>query len=118
MDVRRRVGADGTAHVAERAGRAHALEAGALDPGDPAGARAVDQVEEAREALAQVFAAAAAVAHREDAAQLAVQRVRVQKRGRLPVYGGPWGGPQGAALPPRRGLPARLSRGRRVWTRQ
>ena len=112
VDVRRRVGTDGTAHVAERAGRAYALEPGALDAGDPA--RSVDQVEEARKALAQVFAAAAGLAHREDATQLAIQRVRVEKRRRLPVDGGP----QGAALPPRRGLPARLSRGRRVWTRQ
>ena len=88
------------------------IETGALDAGDPA--RAVDQVEEARKTLAQVFAAAAGVAHREDAAQLVVQRAGVQKRGRLPVDGGP----QGAALLPRRGRRGRLSRGRRAWTRQ
>ena len=112
VHVRRRVGADRIAHVAERAGRPHTLEARALYPLHAA--RAVDQVEEPREALAQVFAAPAGVAHGGDAAQLAVERSRVEKGRRLPVDGGPCAG-AGARRP---GLSAALSRGRRVWTRQ
>ena len=66
VDVRRRVGADRIAHVAERAGRAHALERVAPERADPASA--VDQVEEAGEALAEILAAAAGVADAGDAA--------------------------------------------------
>ena len=112
VDVRWRVGTDGIAHVAERAGRAHALEAGARHRVD--GARAVDQIEEPRKTLAEVFAAATGVADASHAPQLAVERARVEVCRRLPVDGGPWSG----ALLPRHGLPAALSRGRRGWTRQ
>ena len=112
MDVRRRVGTDGVAHVAERAGRAHALELAALERVDAA--PAVDQIEEPREALAQVFAAAAGVTDAGDPAQLILERARVQERGRLPVDGGACGGPH----LPRRGPRAALSRGRRGWSRQ
>ena len=112
VDVRRRVGTDRIAHVAERAGRTHALEAGTRYRAR--GTRAVDQIEERRKTLAEIFAAPAGVAHARDAAQLALKRARVQVRGRLPVDGGPWIG----ALVPSHGLPAVLSRGRRGWSRQ
>ena len=112
VDVRRRVGTDRKAHVAERAGRAHALEAGARHRVD--GVRAVDQIEEPRKTLAEVFAAATGVADASHAPQLAVERARVEVCRRLPVDGGPWSG----ALLPRHVLPAALSRGRRGWTRQ
>ena len=76
--------------------------------------RPVDQVEEPGKALAEIFAAAAGVAHLGDAAQLTLQRARVQKRRRLPVDGGPRTGD----LPARHGLRGALSRRRLAWTRQ
>src|SRR3546814_7189494 len=61
--VRRHVGTFGQeAHVAERAGVDHRLEAGAVHGVELAALRPVDQVEQPREAVAQVEAAPAAVA--------------------------------------------------------
>ncbi len=110
VHVRRRVGANRIAHVAERAGRTHALEVGALHRADAA--RAVDQVEEPREALAEIHTTAAGVAHACDAVQLIVERTCVKIRGRLPVDGWPWHG----AVP--HGPIGAFSQGRRAWTRQ
>ena len=87
VHVRRRVGANRIAHVAERAGRTHAPKVDALHRADAA--RDVDQVEEPREALAEILATAAGVAHACDASQLIVERTSVKVRGRLPVDGWP-----------------------------
>ena len=111
VHVRRRVGADRIAHVAERAGRAHALEIGALDRLDAA--RAVNQIEESRKTLAEILAAAAGVTDARDAAQLVIERAGVQEFGRLPVYGWPWR----RTILPQRGLRAALSQGPPASTR-
>ena len=85
--VRRRVGAHGhEAHVAERAGVHDRLEAGGIDRIQLARFGFVNQVEQAREGIAEAEAAPAAVADVEDAARLLLQRCAVVEFGVSPVY--------------------------------
>jgi hypothetical protein len=73
------------AHVAERAGVDHRLVVGLVDTVEFAGFRLVDEVEEAREGVAEIEAAAAAVADVEDTLDLGVQLVPVVEVGIVPI---------------------------------
>jgi hypothetical protein len=73
------------AHVAQRAGVDDGLEVRAGDAVELARLRPVDQVEQPREAVAQVEAAAAAVTDVEDPPQLGVEFRRVVERFVAPV---------------------------------
>ena len=93
--MRRHVGALGhEAHVAQGASVDHGLEVGAGDRVELAGRGVVDQIEQARKAVAQIEAAATAMADVEHAPELGVERGRVVERRLRPldrVAGGGFG---------------------------
>src|SRR3546814_13838599 len=83
--VRRHVGAfHHEAHVAERAGIHDRLEILAVDRVEFAGLRIVDQIEEPREAVAEIETAAAALADVEDAPHLRVDLLGIRDVWLLP----------------------------------
>ncbi len=73
------------AHVAERAGIDDLGVILMVDPVDLAGARTVDEIEQPREAVAEIEAAPAAVADVEDAMHLRIDLAAVVEVGALPV---------------------------------
>ncbi|MDX1711061.1 MAG: DUF3483 domain-containing protein [Rhodovibrionaceae bacterium] len=84
--VRRHIGTrHHEAHVAERAAVDHLLEILGVDGVELHGLGLVDQVEEGREGIAEIEAAAAAVTDVEDPAQLLVELLEVIEVGVLPV---------------------------------
>ena len=85
MDMRRLIGADRVAHVAERAGIGHRREITALHIIERVNSGAVYQVEQPWETVAEIAAAAAVMTHAEDAPQFPVKRVGIEKIGGLPV---------------------------------
>ena len=92
--VRRHVGALGhEAHVAKRAGLFDLGVVRLLHAVDFAGRAVVDQVEQPREGVAQIEAAAAAVADVEDALHLRFERLLVPEPGSANRAHGGWGLP-------------------------
>ena len=83
--MRRHVGALGhETHVAERAGVDHGLERGAMDAVELAAVGLVDEVEQQREAVAQIEAATTTVANVENPAELGIEFIAVVEFGVTP----------------------------------
>ena len=84
--MRRHIGAFGhEAHVAQGAGVDHRLEISAVHRIQLAAVRLVDEVEQAREAVAEIEAAAAGMADVEHPPELVVERSRIVKRRVTPI---------------------------------